>query len=255
MATTGLLNYNVYRNFLKYQETVKELKKELDRDPTDSEIKQVLPKANIELMKNLEIEEENDDELQFRLSVINRRLRKARLKKGLKQQDVSEKLGKSSSWYGQRESCYIHPTKKEQQQIAELFEQDVDYLFPEWLEVFTNKWKRQDRAKTLSYKTITLDSPEALMIEGSELESVAKKAIAKKKIKEALSEGTLSIREEKILEMRFGLKDGVTHTWEEVGKEFDVTRGRICQIEAKAFERLQNTEALKNYCSDYEPDL
>ena len=49
----------------------------------------------------------------------------------------------------------------------------------------------------------------------------------------------LSPREQKILEMRFGLSDGVTHTLEEVGKEFDVTRERIRQIEAKALEKIQ----------------
>ncbi len=49
----------------------------------------------------------------------------------------------------------------------------------------------------------------------------------------------LSPREQKILEMRFGLTDGVSHTLEEVGKEFDVTRERIRQIEAKALEKIQ----------------
>ncbi|HTM68310.1 MAG TPA: sigma-70 family RNA polymerase sigma factor, partial [Candidatus Binatia bacterium] len=49
----------------------------------------------------------------------------------------------------------------------------------------------------------------------------------------------LSPREQKILEMRFGLTDGVGHTLEEVGQEFDVTRERIRQIEAKALEKIQ----------------
>lgn len=49
----------------------------------------------------------------------------------------------------------------------------------------------------------------------------------------------LSEREQKILEMRFGLTDGVTHTLEEVGREFQVTRERIRQIEAKALERIK----------------
>ncbi|TSC74238.1 MAG: RNA polymerase sigma factor [Parcubacteria group bacterium Gr01-1014_44] len=49
----------------------------------------------------------------------------------------------------------------------------------------------------------------------------------------------LAPREQKILEMRFGLTDGVTHTLEEVGQEFDVTRERIRQIEAKALEKIQ----------------
>ncbi len=60
----------------------------------------------------------------------------------------------------------------------------------------------------------------------------------------------LTPREQKILEMRFGLNDGVAHTLEEVGQEFGVTRERIRQIEAKALEKIQLNEAmarLKDY--------
>ena len=52
----------------------------------------------------------------------------------------------------------------------------------------------------------------------------------------------LSPREQKILSMRFGLEDGITHTLEEVGKEFGVTRERIRQIEAKALERIRDED-------------
>ncbi|OQA38062.1 MAG: RNA polymerase sigma factor SigA [Parcubacteria group bacterium ADurb.Bin316] len=55
----------------------------------------------------------------------------------------------------------------------------------------------------------------------------------------------LSPREQKILEMRFGLEDGIAHTLEEVGREFDVTRERIRQIEAKALEKIQKHEGIK----------
>lgn len=54
---------------------------------------------------------------------------------------------------------------------------------------------------------------------------------------------SLSPREQKILEMRFGLVDGVAHTLEEVGQEFEVTRERIRQIEAKALEKIRKTQS------------
>lgn len=62
----------------------------------------------------------------------------------------------------------------------------------------------------------------------------------KKQLNEVLS--TLSDRERKVVEMRFGLKDGVARTLEEVGAEFRVTRERIRQIEAKAIRRLKSPE-------------
>jgi len=55
----------------------------------------------------------------------------------------------------------------------------------------------------------------------------------------------LSPREQKILEMRFGLHDGVAHTLEEVGQEFGVTRERIRQIEAKALEKIKEHDSMK----------
>ncbi len=60
----------------------------------------------------------------------------------------------------------------------------------------------------------------------------------------------LSPREQKILEMRFGLVDGVGHTLEEVGKEFDVTRERIRQIESKALEKIQQHPEIRRL-ADY----
>ncbi len=56
---------------------------------------------------------------------------------------------------------------------------------------------------------------------------------------------SLSPREQKILEMRFGLNDGVAHTLEEVGQEFGVTRERIRQIESKALEKIQQHEHMR----------
>ena len=71
-------------------------------------------------------------------------------------------------------------------------------------------------------------------------------------LKEQLEEvmGTLTPREAKVLKLRFGLEDGKARTLEEVGKEFDVTRERIRQIEAKALRKLRHpsrSKKLKDY--------
>ena len=71
-------------------------------------------------------------------------------------------------------------------------------------------------------------------------------------LKEQLEEvlGTLTEREQKVLTLRFGLEDGRARTLEEVGKEFNVTRERICQIEAKALRKLRHpsrSRKLKDY--------
>lgn len=61
---------------------------------------------------------------------------------------------------------------------------------------------------------------------------------------------TLTSRERKVLELRFGLIDGTPRTLEEVGKEFDVTRERIRQIEAKALRKLKHpsrSQKLKDF--------
>jgi RNA polymerase primary sigma factor len=67
--------------------------------------------------------------------------------------------------------------------------------------------------------------------------------LLKEKLGEVLS--TLTEREEKVLRLRFGLEDGRQRTLEEVGKEFDVTRERIRQIEAKALRKLRHPSRSK----------
>jgi len=73
------------------------------------------------------------------------------------------------------------------------------------------------------------------------------KSAALRLLKDYVKEATtkLSPREQKILEMRFGLADGVSHTLEEVGQEFNVTRERIRQIEAKALEKIRKQQDIK----------
>jgi RNA polymerase primary sigma factor len=91
-------------------------------------------------------------------------------------------------------------------------------------------------------------------IEDEDAESPAEaatRAYMRQQIDEVL--GELSDREAKILKLRFGLEDGKQHTLEEVGHEFDVTRERIRQIEAKALNKLrrnQNAKKLRSYLEE-----
>lgn len=72
---------------------------------------------------------------------------------------------------------------------------------------------------------------------------IASRKMLKEHVSEILKE--LTPREQKILKIRFGLEDGVTHTLEEVGQEFGVTRERIRQIEAKALEKIREHSGIK----------
>ena len=82
-------------------------------------------------------------------------------------------------------------------------------------------------------------------------EEYATNEILKEEIRAVLS--TLQEREQEVLELRFGLIDGTSHTLEEVGKKFNVTRERIRQIEAKALRKLRHpsrAKKLKDFMMD-----
>ncbi len=107
----------------------------------------------------------------------------------------------------------------------------------------------------ISQDTSSLNQPVGDEEEGNEVgdfvpdnkslspEKYASLELLKEELKELMS--GLTEREQKIIEMRFGLKDGISHTLEEVGKAFNVTRERIRQIEAKTLERLKDLEKAK----------
>jgi RNA polymerase primary sigma factor len=104
--------------------------------------------------------------------------------------------------------------------------------------------------KKISQETVSIDSPvgeddgedsslgDFIVDEDTtKPNEVAGRQILKEYVGKILKD--LDPREQKILKMRFGLEDGVTHTLEEVGEEFGVTRERIRQIESKALERIR----------------
>ena len=83
---------------------------------------------------------------------------------------------------------------------------------------------------------------------------LGRRDVYKRQLSEALTEilGTLTEREADVLKMRFGMYDGRTHTLEEVGQIFGVTRERIRQIENKAIRKLRHPSRAKKikdfYC-------
>ena len=80
---------------------------------------------------------------------------------------------------------------------------------------------------------------------------VASNAMMREQLQEVLH--TLTPREEKVIRLRFGLEDGQAHTLEEVGKEFNVTRERIRQIEAKALRKIRHpgrSKKLRDYYAE-----
>ena len=79
--------------------------------------------------------------------------------------------------------------------------------------------------------------------EASQPSEEASYTLLREQLEEVLS--TLTPREEQVLRMRFGLTDGKPHTLEEVGKEFNVTRERIRQIESKALRKLRHPSRSK----------
>ncbi len=114
--------------------------------------------------------------------------------------------------------------------------------------------------ENISQETISLEQPVGDDDDKSTLENFipdekilrpdqdSSRRILADQIREVL--GELNPKERKILEMRYGLVDGIQHTLERVGEEFQVTRERIRQIEAKVHEKLRQHEKiarLKNY--------
>ena len=80
-------------------------------------------------------------------------------------------------------------------------------------------------------------------LDASQPAEAASYTLLREQLEEVLA--TLAPREEQVLRMRFGLEDGRAHTLEEVGKEFDVTRERIRQIESKALRKLRHPSRSK----------
>jgi RNA polymerase primary sigma factor len=123
------------------------------------------------------------------------------------------------------------PTNKEIADAMEIEEDKVEHIM---------KIKQDISSLDASVRDDEEDSVLGDFIEDEDTvtpEESAAGQLLKEQVKDLL--GSLTEREQKILKLRFGLEDGKSHTLEEVGQEFSVTRERIRQIEAKALAKLR----------------
>ncbi len=225
------------------QKTLKELRVELGREPIAEEIAVVadIKADEVRELLNYRLEKpeaQNEFYLKFKLTIKNNELERIRRAKNLKQADIAAKLGVSGATYGQIECCRAYPSLERQEKIADILGVSVADIFPEWLKIFTNKWKRAEKSQIVPVNQISLSNPVVLSLHSPvNMEESVDRIILKEYVKDILP--ILTDRERGIIEMRFGIGDGITHTLEETGREFGVSRERIRSIEAKALSKMR----------------
>lgn len=233
------------KNIIKVHEAREKLLDALQREPLPEEIatEVELPLEEVREFLQLKVEppeKENNHELRFKLTVKNHELEKARSNKKLLQSELAEKVGISNASYCHIECCRVFPDVEIQYKIAQILEKSKESLFPEWLKTFSQKWKDSDRSRVVPINELSLGSPQLLQLDSGDYDKMIEKADASFLVDKLFKHtDRLSPKEKRILELRYGLGDGVQKTLEEVGKEFGVTRDRIRQIEAKAIDKLK----------------
>ena len=168
---------------------------------------------------------------------FNAEMRKARLYKRLTQGQLSEIIGVKVPRINKIELMKTFPSETEAYRIADALEVDVKILFPRWMQdklipqhTHFNAYFTVDKL-TLENKNVEL------LVAPNETEHEIDHDFLKEGLANAIL--TLSEKEQKVLKLRFGLDDGIPRTYEEVGKEFGVTRERIRQIETKALRKIK----------------
>ena len=128
--------------------------------------------------------------------------------------------------------------------IADFLNTYPEAIYPIWL---YEEVSQPTVAKELSQADmgLYLYSEEQRLLEGADPVENYEKVKLKENVAELLK--TLSPRERKIIQMRFGMLDGAGHTLEEVGRAFHVTRERIRSIETKVLDMLKNNPLTKEF--------
>jgi RNA polymerase sigma factor (sigma-70 family) len=185
--------------------------------------------------------------VRLRLIVQNNRFKEEIERYGLTIRELVQLTSINSNTLSKIINLHILPTEDQMIAIAVALKEPIDYLFPETL-------LESIRRKTFSNRTTVIDEekvkqltgPPLLLLTGGGIEEVEEK-VDRENLAEALTKSMSSLkhRERRILELRFGLEDGISCTQEEVGQQFNITKSRVGQIEAKALRKLRHPARLR----------
>lgn len=192
-------------------------------------------------------QEENLDNpiLDLRLIIRNKRLYEMRSSRGWSRDVLAELSGVKITRLVAAEQAKITLAREEREELASALNVEVDYIFPpELLGAISDE--------VLSHRHITLTQPNLVSLPRKQPLLLGESDIDSSDLKQLLEDciNSLSPIEQRVIRLRFGLEDGISKSLEDVGKEFNLTRERIRQIEAKGLRHLRHpskSRKLKDY--------
>jgi DNA-directed RNA polymerase specialized sigma subunit len=186
-------------------------------------------------------EEEKEFELKYKLTIKNNELEKARLSMGLLQEEVAKKIGIGAATYCAIECCRDYPTPERIEKLCKFFQKESHILFPEWLKMFSEKWKDAKKTRIVPISQVSLDTPEVMFLESGDEEEMLRSAdneVIKNKLNEIMS--TFTEKQKDIVQRRMN-----GETFYEIGKRYGLSSTRVNQIYLKGEEQIRNHSYFK----------
>lgn len=177
----------------------------------------------------------DDHSVGIHLRAFNWHLWKSRTRLGYTQHQLAELAGIYPHKISEFETLKLWPSYDQADDLAAILGVDVGVLFPDALR---ERCANVPASVRFRVPLTALPAPEEPDLLEAPLNFELRAALA-------AAVGTLTPREQKVLRLRFGLNGGESQTLEEVGKEFNVTRNRIRQIEQKALRKLRHPSRSK----------
>jgi DNA-directed RNA polymerase sigma subunit (sigma70/sigma32) len=170
--------------------------------------------------------------IRAKILIKNYELEERRLAKGYTQADMAEIVGIQITRYAKLENIKAKPSEEEAMNIAIELGVNVNILFPQGYDKVVN---------VLSQYTDVINDYSMPMISGQDDVYLLEATDAQMTVNKLLKHAHLSKKEMEVVKLSNGLEDKKSRTLEEVGKEIGVTRERVRQIQAKAYEKIRQT--------------